>query len=283
MCRRRKVVNQPVSSTLVRAGRLVASEGPREFLSRAATHARRETTLAYWRVRGERTVRLDGTTATFGTRERAANSVEFFRREEATLVRDMLSEARPDDVLWDVGASIGFHSSFVGQHVGRTVAFEPVPTSTRMLVENLERNDVDGTVRHHALGDSDGELTLTAADSMRIPEGEELRCRVERGETTVDEGVPAPTMLKVDVEGAEGAVLAGMGEALADCRVAHLEVHRDVGPGPSVADYGYTVDEVLDRLRDRGFALEVLVDRDAEMHVKATRRASDRAREGRGP
>lgn len=260
-----------MSSTLVRAGRLLASEGPREFLSRATAFAGRRAKKAYWRVRGERTVRLGGTTATFGTRGRAAHSVEFFRREEATLVRDMLSEARPDDVLWDVGASIGFHSSFVGQHVGGTVAFEPVPASARKLDENLERNGVEATVRRHALSDSDGELTLTTANSVRIPEGEEVRCRVERGETTVADGVPAPTMLKVDVEGAEGDVLAGMDGALEDCRVVYLEVHRDVGDGPSVADFGDTVEGVYDRLRDRGYDVEVLADRDAEIHVKATR------------
>lgn len=260
-----------MSSTLVRAGRLIASEGPREFLSRATAYANRRARKAYWRVRGERTIRMDGTTATFGTRGRAAHSVEFFRREEAALVRDMLSEARPDDVLWDVGASIGFHSSFVGQHVDRTVAFEPVTPSARKLAENLERNGVDATVRRHALSDSDGELTLTHANSLRIPEGEEVRCRVERGETTVDDGVPAPTMLKIDVEGAEGDVVAGMGEALEDCRVVYLEVHRDVGHGPSVADFGYTVEAVFDRLRDRGYDVDVLVDRNAEMHVKATR------------
>lgn len=258
-------------STLERAGRVIASEGPREFLSRATTHASWEVKKAYWRLRGERTVRLNDTTATFGTRGRAAHSVEFFRREEGTLVRDMLSEARPDDVLWDVGANIGFHSSLVGQHVDRTVAFEPVPATVDELVENLERNDVDAVVRGHALSDVDGELTLTHADSLRIAEDEAVHCRVERGETTIDDGVPAPTLLKIDVEGAEGNVLSGMGEALEDCRAAYLEVHRDVGRGPSVDDYGYTVEGVYDLLRDRGFDVDVLTDRDAEIHVKATR------------
>ena len=258
-------------STFVRAGRLVASEGPREFLSRATTHASRQAKEAYWRARGERTVRLGGTTATFGTRGRAAHSVEFFRREEGALVREMLEAARPDDVLWDVGASIGFHSAFVGQRVDHTVAFEPVPYSSRKLVENLERNAVDATVRRHALSDTDGELTLTKKNSLRIPEGEAVDCRVERGETTVADGVPAPTMMKIDVEGAEGDVLAGMGEALADCRVVYLEVHRDVGGGPSVADFGYTVEAVYDELRERGFGVESVTERKAETHVKATR------------
>lgn len=271
MYRRGVVVTQLMPSTLVRAGHLIASEGPREFLSRASAYARQETMEAYWRVRGERTVGFDGTTATFGTRGRSAHSVEFFRREEAALVRDMLAEARPDDVLWDVGANIGFHSAFVGQHVDRTVAFEPVPPSAQKLVENLERNGVDATVRRHALSDSDGELTLTNANSLRIPEGETVHAGVERGATTVADGVPAPTMLKVDVEGAEGDVLAGMDGALEECRVAYLEVHRDVGRGPSVADFGYTVEGVLDQLRDREFDVDVLVERDAEMHVKATR------------
>lgn len=260
-----------MTPTLKRAGQVIASEGPLEFLTRATTHASWEAKKAYWRVRGERTVRLNDTTATFGTRGRAAHSVEFFRREEGTLVQNMLSEARSDDVLWDVGANIGFHSAFVGQHVDRTVAFEPVPGTVDELLENLERNDLDAEVRGHALSDTDGELTLTHADSLRIPEDETVHCRVERAETTVGDGVPAPTLLKIDVEGAEGNVLSGMDEALEDCRAAYLEVHRDVGRGPSVGDYGHTVEGVYDQLRDRGFDVDVLTDRDAEIHVKATR------------
>lgn len=260
-----------MSSTLLRAGRLIASEGPREFLSRASAYARQETMERYWRLRGERTVRLDGTAATFATRGRAAHSVEFFLRGEGALVRDMMAEARPDDVLWDVGANIGFHSAFVGQHVDHTVAFEPVPATAEELVVNLERNDVDAEVRRHALSDTEGEVTLTHDASLRIPDGESIQRPVERGERTVADGVPKPTMLKIDVEGAEGNVLAGMGEALDDCRVVYVEVHRDVSDGPSVVDFGFTVEDVLERLRDRGFDVEELADRDAEVHVKATR------------
>jgi FkbM family methyltransferase len=260
-----------MASTLLRAGRVLRSEGPREFLSRATTFASRRARKAYWRFRGERTVRLDDTTATFATRGRAAHSVEFFLRGEGALVRDMMAEARPDDVLWDVGANIGFHSAFVGQHVDHTVAFEPVQGTAEELVANLERNDLDAEVRSHALSDTDGELTLTHSDSLRIPDGETVQSRMQRGETTVAEGVPRPTMLKIDVEGAEGNVLAGMGEAIADCRVAYVEIHREVSTGPSVVDFGFTVEEVYDQLRDHGFDVEELADRDAEVHVKATR------------
>ena len=227
---------------------------------------------AYWEWRGARTLRARNTTATFGTGGRSSYSLELFTVAERDLLADMLDEAEPDDVLWDIGANIGFHSAFVGQRVDHTVAFEPVPPIAEMLRENLHRNGVESDVRTHALGDTDGELALTNDSTEWIPPGETVSRQVRTGDS-VGEGdeVPPPTMLKIDVEGAEGNVLAGLEDSLPDCRVAYLELHNPGGGSTSVEDFGYTMDAVYEQLRGAGFEIETLTERGSETHVKAAR------------
>lgn len=261
-----------MASSLRRARDVLVDEGVRSFAAKAASAARAYAERAYWRLRGTRTLSVGGTAATFDASGRSARSLQFFRRGEAAMVEDMLAEARPDDVLWDVGAYVGFHAALVGQHVAETVAFEPVPGVAEELAANLRRNDVDATVRMHALSDDDGDVALPSSVSPRIPDGETLTRPVHTGDGLVaaDEA-PAPSMVKVDVEGAEADVLAGMSDALADCRVVYLELHPPTAGGPSVADFGATTDDVLEHLADAGFAVERLADRGAERHLKATR------------
>lgn len=260
-----------MAPSLYRAREILRTDGARALAAKAASSLRARARRRYWNLRGTRTLSVGGTTATFDATGRSSRSLQFFLENEAAMVEAMLDDARPDDVLWDVGANVGFHAALVGQHVEDAVAFEPVPPTAERLAANLRRNGVDATVRAHALGDADGEIELESAISPDIPDGETLARPVHAGDSLAGDDLPAPTMLKVDVEGAEGDVLAGMDDALADCRVAYVEVHRPNGAGPSVADFGHDVGDIYELLDASGFDVEVLVERDAELHLKASR------------
>lgn len=252
---------------------ILTTEGPQTFASKAMSALHARAASFYWDLRGRRTITVDRTTATFNSKGRSSYSLKFFLRSEAILVEDMLAEAHSNDVLWDVGANIGFHSAFVGQHVDSTVAFEPVPATADELADNLHRNDIEAIVRPHALSDANGELTLTDEVSPRIDAEEPIVRPAHTGNSLIrNTETPLPTMLKVDVEGAEGDVLTGMTGALENCRVIYVEVHRPRGESLSVADFGYSVNDIFEILRESGFSVERLTNRKQELHLKALKK-----------
>jgi len=165
------------------------------------------------------------------------------KREDYRLMRALSGELGPGDVFWDVGANIGFYS-LIGAAVvgrgGRVVAFEPEPTSRARFEENVARNGSDQiTVVPRALGAERTTLMLETASRASAGvhrlagvagpglDGATIPVEVVPGDALVDEGLPVPQAMKIDVEGAEIDVLRGMPRTLADprCRAALVEVH----------------------------------------------------------
>jgi hypothetical protein len=75
------------------------------------------------------------------------------------------------------------------------------------------------------------------------------------------ESVPEPTVMKIDVEGAEVRVLRGLEATLrnSECRLIFCEVHFPMKDGiRSPEDYGDDPYEVYDILRDHGFSITQL-------------------------
>jgi len=146
-------------------------------------------------------------------------------------VWDVLSEFTTGaDVLWDVGAHVGSVSirAALDSRVQIVHCFEPHPQTGAALKRNLALNS-QLAVQHHAvaLGDQVGREQLAAGAFGNV--GTASLCRswgVGRYDvmcTTVDqlvfEGVAAPTLMKVDVEGWELPVLQGTTSMLAEHRL----------------------------------------------------------------
>jgi FkbM family methyltransferase len=136
------------------------------------------------------------------------------RRDDAQLRAAMAALLRPDANCVDVGANTGSVLADVVRlaPLGRHVAFEPLPE----LADRLQARFPDVQVRCAALSDRAGEATFHRrldADSRSglLPLGgpaEPLTVRLE----TLDEVLGddyAPDFIKIDVEGAELAVLDG--------------------------------------------------------------------------
>lgn len=132
----------------------------------------------------------------------------------------MCALVRPGDVVLDVGANIGLHTLHLSRAVGPTGtvhAFEPDPANVALLRRNVERNGCTNVVVHpYGLGPEPARLRLYACKGNK---GFQSLAKVEwsTSEVLVDikrasdvlQGVQA-RMMKVDVEGAEPFVLAGM-------------------------------------------------------------------------
>ena len=127
----------------------------------------------------------------------------------------------PGIVALDVGANVGAYSVLLGQWVGasgRVYAFEPSRTAYGGLVRHVSLNAQDGVVHvvAAAVSDVDGDANLIVAETAgesRLAGPSETCATTSVPTTTIDgfcrrEGIQ-PSFIKIDVEGAELAVLRG--------------------------------------------------------------------------
>lgn len=157
-----------------------------------------------------------------------------FVRGKASCLQQLL---QPGEVVWDIGAHRGFtvlvESRSVGPQ-GRVVAFEPNPESRRLLERHVRWNLASNvTVFPWAMGRHDGTTTFgwerRNPDAATLPALEKrsssLACHLGGEGHTVEvrhvdgliaRGIaPAPTLMKIDVEGADLDVLEGASGLLA--------------------------------------------------------------------
>ena len=149
---------------------------------------------------------------------------------EASTVLPLLRLARTARRFLDIGANTGVYTllACAANPALTAVAYEPVPRVFRRLLSNIARNDLGSrcTVRNLAVSSRcervalhvpPSELPLSASlvrGGFRGLAGEHIE--IEAG--TVDDetaGGPAVDLVKIDVEGFEDQVLAGMARTLA--------------------------------------------------------------------
>lgn len=154
-------------------------------------------------------------------RDYVQQEIFFHSYYERTLVEWLKRTLQPDDIFWDVGANIGAITLIAATRCRRVVAFEPDPRSLKLLRENLAFNQLGNVeIVPCALGDGRESIILHQAAPLNTGMTSILPGRFEAvGQVPVpmqraDEFLaehPAltPTVLKLDVEGAEHLVLQG--------------------------------------------------------------------------
>ena len=138
-------------------------------------------------------------------------------------------------VFVDIGANIGNHTLFFALfgHASQVIPIEPNPLAYRMLLANVVMNDLAGVVdlRHLGLGLSDGagegfamqERTKNLGGAKMLEGQGDIPVRA--GDEVLGDVTPA--MIKIDVEGMEMRVLAGLKATIArDKPVIFVEVDR---------------------------------------------------------
>jgi FkbM family methyltransferase len=181
---------------------------------------------AYWQIRQRLTSRPRIMALTRGTRLAVHPRegltgywyVGYPDYEEMMFLEHFL---RPGDVFYDVGANAGALSVFAAALGCEVFAFEPVPETFRRLMENVELNMPHCSILplNIALGSAEGRLRMTTGfgTGNHIVQPHEGSVSVEVDVSTLDlltETYPAPTFLKVDVEGHELEVIKGAGALL---------------------------------------------------------------------
>jgi FkbM family methyltransferase len=183
-------------------------------------------------------------------------------RDEHAMQMVLATALRIDSSAIDVGANEGAVLESIVRIAprGRHVAFEPIPH----LHDLLARRFPDVDVRRSAASDTAGTAEFTHVPDAPAYSGllqrddlpigtrpiERVSVRTERLDDVLADG-PAPTLIKIDVEGAELGVMRGAVETLQRHRPFVLFEH-----GAGGADlYGTRPTEVFDLLEGMGLQI----------------------------
>lgn len=160
----------------------------------------------------------------------------------------MASRVAPGATVYDVGAHAGFFSLLLSELVGaggRVLAFEPQPENAARLLANVTAN-LRANIELHAVALSDTPGTGRMAPHSSSLEGALIANESPESSarsvnaTTIDalvaNGAPPPTLMKIDVEGAEGRVIAGARRTIAaHAPVMIIEMHSPIAWGEVLA------------------------------------------------
>lgn len=180
--------------------------------------------------------------------------------------RAFINHIQPGQVVFDIGAHVGFYtllsSTLVGES-GRVFAFEPYPPNAEQLHRHLLLNKVRNVeVVEAAVSDRVGSRDFQIAEnssmghlSNKQMSGNTVQVRtIALDQYMVDEGLPRPDVIKVDVEGEEFNVLQGAAKVFETGSVKLF-----------LATHGAEVHKsCLGFLRDRGYSVSSLDENDVE-------------------
>lgn len=159
---------------------------------------------------------------------------------ESEVLAELLPALQPRGaVLWDIGANFGLHAVTAARLArdATVVAFEPNPGEHARLLLHRQWNAPHLITSSLALSDAEGVLPLhlgppgnsglsALAPWFHDRSSGTVLVAVARGDDLIARGtLPAPTAIKLDVEGQEAAVLRGLTHALASaaCRLVVFE------------------------------------------------------------
>jgi FkbM family methyltransferase len=180
-----------------------------------------------------------------------------FGNLEAAVQEAMVRHLGSGGVFYDIGANLGFFS-LLGAHLagleqGRVYAFEAAPDNAAAIRSNARLNGITNIeVIGGAVSSHSGRGRLQVVDDQSWSKLEEYgehpytQNVIEVELVAIDDLVRAgallpPTVVKIDVEGAEIAVLEGMRETIATHRPAIIcELHDTHGEFvDAMAEHGY--------------------------------------------
>ncbi|MHC4651035.1 MAG: FkbM family methyltransferase [Planctomycetota bacterium] len=170
------------------------------------------------------------------------------------------------DTFIDVGANVGYDTLLAAKHVGETgrvAAIEASPTIFRALQDNLARNGVSDRVRpvNMAASDTPGRVHIHPGPVCNLGLSTTLASRGFAAEAEVPaapladllepQEIETARLVKIDVEGAEDRVLAGMQTFLEKCP-SQVEILVELSPA-WWSDHQRTPQQVLEPLLEAGF------------------------------
>ena len=192
------------------------------------------------------------------------------------------SEIRVQDVVYDIGANVGFHS-LLAERCGAdvVVAFDPDPINGAQFEENLRVNGVNPSKVNFvpkAVSNSEGKQLFRTAPSANMGIGALSRTQgdgmIEVEVVMIDNFIaktrfPQPTIMKIDVEGWEYEVLRGAKATLSNPELRVILFESDCA-----SDGELSSQEIALLLSDSGFQWERIGPHDTKGNYLARRRSA---------
>lgn len=185
----------------------------------------------------------------------------YHERTVGQVIKDTLKEG---DYFVDVGANIGYFSIMASRCVGTTgkvIAFEASPQTSQMLSKNIELNKCKNIEIHNvAIGKEVGVAKLFSSGAAHLGQKSllasrggaveaEVKC-VPLSPQTLNADVSRVRLIKIDVEGAEEYVVAGMEDLLNDPGFTG-DIILEISP----SEISKSVEEFVSPFTSRGFDL----------------------------
>jgi len=167
--------------------------------------------------------------------------------------------------FYDIGANIGFYVLLMSRYVQSIVAFEPVSKTYKTLTENIRDNKIENVFPYNCgLSDKSGDLAISLYNSSgnnslynrTVPPGHGLKkigsqviSLVQLDRFVLSKMLPMPTMMKIDIEGAELSALRGASRILTEGQpVIFMELSEN-----TCADAGYSPNDLVKYLTQYGY------------------------------
>jgi len=143
---------------------------------------------------------------------------------ESEIIESVLALGEENLVFWDIGCHFGLHAVTVKKLLPKSnvIAFEPLEKMRERIKINQRLNKLDFSIFPYALSDK-SEATYLYTDTEHISgrsslinlESADLKNKIQITSKTawdivVQENIPLPDVVKIDVEGAESLVVLGM-------------------------------------------------------------------------
>jgi len=201
---------------------------------------------------------IDNIKISFETRsilEYGLRAQRSYSRELVTMywLRNCVS---PNDVVYDIGANVGAYSLYAGNLVrngqGKVYSFEPSYENYYSLCRNIDQNKLSGIVIPYPIALSNslkgGMFYLQSQEpgsalhglNEPISEGKSFHAAFIQGafsisldELVSDSQILFPNHIKIDVDGSEREIVAGMKSILTDNRLSSImiEINEELGQG----------------------------------------------------
>lgn len=141
----------------------------------------------------------------------------WFGSYESKNQKILLETVKNGDIVYDIGANVGFFTLFFEKLGASVYAFEPLSRNYRYLLKHRELNH--SSFFHVRAAISDANSVGKISENYRNPS---QACLSDEGEKVlifaideiIKQGLPKPDFLKIDAEGNELKILQGAAETL---------------------------------------------------------------------
>jgi FkbM family methyltransferase len=197
---------------------------------------------------------------------------------EIEFTEEIISELRATDNYYDIGSCIGFTAISAAKNSGCNVfAFEPDSELAEHLRYNIFLNLLNDRIKVNewAVSDSDGTVDFfTSGSNGASPalaktqdQARKITVKTYKIDSAIKQNIlMMPSVIKIDIEGAELMALKGMSDALHASngpRVIFIETHP-----PFMSQFGHTVEMLQQFLKDKNYKEEYMKKRGGEYHHK---------------